>query len=383
MSDAMTRGQEKTQLFKDLYDGKIPKRVPIGARLSLEFAIQYAGLDLMETQWNSQIEEALDKICQDFTFDLFPVNALRYPSFYQILGSRNFIMGSGGFLQHPDVEGLEQDEYDEFIASPFDCIVEKVLPRLYTALDTDPNNKAMTLAKAFKAHADEFGNFRAVSAKLSQKYGFAELPGMPGMTEAPFDFLADLLRGFRGASTDIRRIPDKVEAAVEALIPILIKTGLPPVRTKYSATFIPLHMAPYMRPKDFERFYWPSFKKVVDALAEAGQSAFIFAEHDWMRYLDYLYELPENTRIMFEFGDPKLAKEKLGKKHILTGFYPVTLLKTGTKQECVDKAKEIIDVMAPGGKYYFAFDKTPITLDSVNVENLQAVLDYVATQTNY
>jgi len=37
--------------FSDIYDGIIPKRVPIGAILPLEFCIQYADLDLAETQW--------------------------------------------------------------------------------------------------------------------------------------------------------------------------------------------------------------------------------------------------------------------------------------------------------------------------------------------
>jgi len=102
-----------------------------------------------------------------------------------------------------------------------------------------------------------------------------------------------------------------------------------------------------------------------------------------MRYIDYLAELPEGTIMLFEYGDPKLVKEKLGKKHIISGFYPVSLLKTGTKQQCIDKAKELIDVLAPGGGYYFGFDKVIITLDSANVENTKAVLDYVAENANY
>jgi hypothetical protein len=85
----------------------------------------------------------------------------------------------------------------------------------------------------------------------------------------------------------------------------------------------------------------------------------------------------------FEYGDPKLVKEKLGDKHIISGFYPVALLKTGTRQQCIDKAKEIIDILAPGGRYIFDFDKVPITLDSLNVENARAVLDYVAANAGY
>ena len=51
--------------------------------------------------------------------------------------------------------------------------------------------------------------------------------------------------------------------------------------------------------------------------------------------------------------------------------------------QCVDKAKELIDIMAPGGKYYFEFDKGPLSLDTINVENYRAVLEYVAENTTY
>jgi len=384
MTDVMALSRERTQLFRDVIDGKIPKRVPIFASFPIEFAIQYAGKDLVEAQWDTgQLEEIFDKICRDFYSDLLPVNAFRFPSFYKLLGARNFVMSSNGFLQHPEVEGLLQEEYDDFIASPYNCIIEKILPRLYTELDTDASTKALALAKAFKAFYDEMGTAIMIYGRLNQKYGYGYINLYAGFTEAPFDFISDQLRGFKGISTDIRRVPDKVEAAVEAATPLMIKAGMQPFASKYNATFIPLHMAPFMRTKDFERFYWPSFKKLVEALAEAGHPSNLFVEHDWMRYLDYLYELPENTIMRFEYGDPKLVKEKLGKKHIITGFYPVSLLKTGTKQQCIDKAKELIDILAPGGRYFFDFDKAPITLDSVNVENARAVLEYVAANANY
>lgn len=385
MSDVMALAQERTQLFKDVFDGKIPKRVPIGVNFPIEFCIQYAGKDLAEAQWNtSMLEEIFDKVCQDFVADGNPITIIRYPSYYKLLGARTFVMGSGGFLQHPEVHGLEPDEYDEFIKSPYDCIMEKIFPRLYTELDTNSVQRSIVLAKAFKAFYDDFVNGFSIIDKLTRKYGYSPIGGIGGLTEAPFDFVADLIRGFKGITGDIRRYPAKVTAACEAVLPLMVKKGMPAGEpSKYGAAFIPLHMAPYLRDKDFEKFYWPTFKKLVEDLAAAGQPSYLFVEHDWTRFVDYLYELPENTRMMFEYGDPKQIKEKLGKKHILSGFYPLTLLKTGTKQECIDKAKELIDILAPGGKYIFNFDKSIITADSVNIENVQAVLQYVAENANY
>lgn len=384
MNGTMPSVQERTQLLTDLMEGKIPKRVPVVGSFAHEFAIQYAGKDLKEVQWDiTELEAAFEKVCEDFYSDLLPVSAFRLPSFYKLLGSKNFVMSSNGFIQHPEIEGLKVEDYDDFIASPFNCIVEKVLPNLYSALDTDPVSRSLAMAKAFKAYTDETGDLINIYGNLINKYNYGLVNFYAGFCEAPFDILTDQLRGFKNISVDVRRIPDKIEAAVNAATPLMIKMGAHPFPNKYNATFIPLHMAPYLRTKDFERLYWPSFKKLVEGLAEKGERAYLFVEQDWMRYVDYLAELPAGTVMTFEYGDPKIVKEKLGKKHIIGGFYPLTLLKTGTKQECLDKAKELIDVLAPGGGYYFAFDKVIITQDSINVDNVKAVLDYVANNANY
>ncbi|ABR48247.1 conserved hypothetical protein [Alkaliphilus metalliredigens QYMF] len=385
MENEIALSQERTQLFKDLYRGKIPKRVPIGVKFYPEFCTQYAGMDLVEVQWKTEkLEEVFDKVCTDFVSDIPPIAANRFISFYELLGAKTFVMSSGGFIQHPELHGLEPEEYDEFIASPYDCIVEKILPRLYTKLDTDSNTKAMNLAKGMKAFYDEFGNFGAIKSKMIEKHGYAIFPANSGsFCEAPYDFVADIIRGFKGISNDIRRHPQKVLEACEAVTPLMIKKGTPAVPSIDGETMIPLHMAPYMRQKDFEKFYWPTFKKMVESLAAKGQGVYLFVEHDWMRYLDYLYELPENTRMRFEYGDPKLVKEKLGNKHILSGFYPISLLRNGTKEQCIDKVKEHLDILAPGGRYYFDLDKVAITADSVNIENLKAVLNYVYKNGKY
>ena len=385
MAIASELSKERDQLFSDLFNNKIPQRVPVSMRLTYEFAAQYVGYNLFEAQWNTdKYEEIADIVCQDFPNDTLPVSTLRFPSLYTQLKANNWRMSSSGFLQHPEVEGLKKEEYDYFIASPFDCIVEKVLPRLYENLDTDdPNQKAFALAKAFKTHSDEFGVMGTAKNRLIEKYGYSNCNLAAGSCEAPLDYVADQLRGFKNILTDIRRLPDKVEAACEAITPYMIKMGKFKAPNPLGATFIPLHMAPYMRPKDFDRFYWPTFKRTVVGLKEMGQPSFIFCEQDWMRYLDYLYELPENTIMLFEYGDPKKAKEMLGDKHIISGFYPLTLFKTGTEEQCIDKAKELLDILAQGGKYIFNTDKSPVTLDSVNPDNVKAVLKYVSENANY
>lgn len=384
MSDVKTLEMERQQIFIDLFRGNVPSRIPIKNPLSFEAIVEYSNMNLAEVYWDiTRAEEAFDKVCQEFISDVLPgSNTQRSPSFYQLLGSKSFVMASNGVMQHPNVEGMMPEDYDEFIVSPYDCIIEKILPRLYTELAAeDTNLKALTMAKAMRAYGDEMETLGVLAAKLKAKYGYASIAS--SQTEAPYDFLADCFRSFTGISKDIRRIPDKVVAACEAATPLLIKKGKLTVSTDLKMTLIPLHMAPYMHLKDFEKFYWPTLKNLVEALSNMGINVLLFLENDWMRYLDYLYELPGNTILRFEYGDPKIVKDKLGKKHIISGFYPISLLHEGTKEQCIDKAKELLDVLAPGGNYWFDFDKSALDLHGNIVENLKAVLQYVYENGRY
>jgi len=59
------------------------------------------------------------------------------------------------------------------------------------------------------------------------------------------------------------------------------------------------------------------------------------------------------------------------------------MLKNSSKQQCIDKAKELMDEVAPGGGYMFEFDKSPLSIDDVNIENLKAVVEYVRDHGKY
>jgi len=385
MSDLDKLRQERKEIIEAVYDGKIPRRVPVATSLPLELCIEYSGYPLGETQWTLEnMEEIYDRACQLVISDFYPFGFARYPAHLQILNAKAFVMSSKGVIQHPEISGMEEDQYDDFIRNPYDFILEKVIPKLYPELDTDPVTRSIVLAKAVKAYYDYAETYQAIDGKMIEKYGFyVPPPGSLGGCTAPFDYLSDFNRGFRGISMDIRRCPEKIAEACEAILPLAFKNGLPPNPSKYGGTFIALHMGPYLRTKDFEKLYWPTLYKLVHALANAGQPSLLFCEQDWMRYLDYLYELPPNTILWFEYGDPQKVKDKLGKKHIISGFYPVAMLKTSSRQACIDKAKELIDILAPGGKYIFRFDKSPLLLDDINLENYTAVLEYVMEYAKY
>ena len=132
-----------------------------------------------------------------------------------------------------------------------------------------------------------------------------------------------------------------------------------------------------MREKDFAEVWLPSYLKMIQMYAALGARTCPFCEDDWMRYLDYIQEWPAGTKLMFEYGDPKTIKDKLGDKMMIHGLFPINLLKTGTKQEVLDKAKELLDIMLPGCGYTFGFDKNPLTLGDLNFDNYCALAEFV------
>lgn len=375
---------EKNKLFEDVFDGKVPERVPRLVFGDNAFCLEYAGYDLRKEQYSlAKNLDAIDIATKDFDSDVVFGMFLRMPHLYKMLEAINFVMGTDGFIQHPEVQGLKDDEYDDFIADPIKTLWDKVLPRLYPALAKPGFEGQKALSKAFYTFFTSMGVMQQGFGKIAEKYDKSVYSMAPAASCTPLDILSDQLRSFSGISTDMRRRPDKVEAACNALLPVAIKAGSGPNANRYVRTFIPLHMAPYMREKDFKRFYWPTFKAYVEALDAQGIGANLFVENDWMRYLDYLNELPPLTHMSFEFGDPKLIAEKVGKRHVISGLYPLTLLKTGTEQECIDKAKELIDILAPGGQYIFALDKNLLKVRDINPENLKAVLNFVKEYGKY
>ena len=380
MSDIKKLQQERTQLFHDVYDNKIPKRVPINVTLPQNVIAEYAGIDIKEANWNPElVEKAAEELCGMIPSDtrVYAMQLL-LPAKYQALGANNMEVSSTGTMQHPNHIGMYPEDYDALIEDPYACIIERVLPRNYRSLDFK-DNPARAMGAIYQAAQGSnaiIAKCMAMGRRLNDKFGFRTADPRVGCY-APLDILSDNLRSLSGMCMDIRRIPDKVKAAVEAIYPLNYKVGLPKVITDYTTVFFPLHMATFINEKAFESLWWEPWFRQVNDYASLGVNSHAFCEHNWMRYLDYLMELPVNTRLQFEQGDPKIIKEKLGKRFILTGLFPLSTLRTCTKQECINKTREYLDIMMPGGKFIFSFDKSPLSLGDVNIENLIAVCETV------
>ena len=376
--------EENVQIRADLLAGRIPKRVFKQLTFTLEAACGLAGVDLKRAHYDEELRnKAMYSVCETFHSDTFPIENIRFPAVYQTLQAKNWVLSSTGAMQHPEIESFAAEDYEDYIADPYKTILEKILPKIFGALAGDKAAAGVSLTKAYSLLQQIMGQHGAFEAKVTQEFGYAPGFFVGGLAEAPFDFLAAQLRGFKAITIDVRRIPDLVEKAVEATLPLMLKLAVPRRVPEGFIVFLPLHLAPYMREKDFERLYWPTFERLITDLKRRGIASFLFAEVDWTRYADYLAKLPEGTIIKFDDGDAKLLKEKLGGRHIIGGFFDPTITLTRSTDECIDVVKRLLEIGMPGGRFYFAFNRHVIDINSVDVKKLQAVCDYVHENAYY
>lgn len=357
-----------------------PDRVPILSTIET-WAISYANSTIEECLESHEKEfEVFAKPFGDIYFDGtlgFTIN--RAMKLYSKLGSNAyFVSQDGTTLQHQEIAPMQADEYDEFIEDPLKFTCNTIFKRKYPELSKPyPQNK-----QALKAAALELADFglkmQKGAAYLKEKHGVPVTAG--NYVIAPLDILFDYFRGFVGTITDLRRNPDKVKAATEKLADFCIglATQGASKMEPFPWVFTPLHMPNYLGPKHFGEFYWPPYKKLLLALHERGAKVYAFLEGNWEQYYEFLQELPKSFLIgAFEKDDIFKAKKILGDRITIAGGMSLNMLRFGTKQECIEHAKKVVDMCAPGGGFIFGTNLVLLSKGDVNVENYKAVNEFV------
>lgn len=379
----MNQKQERIENIRKVVALETPDYVPIEHVVTPELAIEYAGYPMFKGLWDTSLAiDAMGKAIPAYDGDFIRSIFYRSPRYYSALEAKSFVQSKDGYVQHPEVHAMEDTEYAALIADPAAFLAGTCLPRLYQVFDKPEPYRSMALARGMMTFNRTFGPFNAAVGQILTDNSLPLITS--ASAEAPFDFLADLLRSFTGISKDIRRHKSEVKEACEALLPLMIQKACVAPPVAHQMVFMPLHMPPYLSEKVFGELWWPTFKQMVETLVEKGHYLYIFFEGDWTRYYDYLEELPAG-RILgrFEYADPRVIKDRLGKIMSVTGFFPVTIIAQGTKEACLDKTKELMDILAPGGGYAFGFDKITTSVRDINMENITAVNAYVREHGKY
>ena len=133
-----------------------------------------------------------------------------------------------------------------------------------------------------------------------------------------------------------------------------------------------LHVA-----QEFDKFYWPSFKKVLEIVIGAGYTVRAYLEGDWGRHWHHMLELPKG-KVLCDIdneGDVFKAKKEIGHHQCLAGGVQDSHLILGTPEKIREEVKHLCETVGKGGGYIMSGGcNFPYT---AKVENMRAMVDAV------
>ncbi len=382
MSNKEQLYQERLNRYMTAMDCGKPDKVPVCFGIG-EWAIKYTDYTFQEVFYDSEkANRIVEDMLPDFDVDIFSGGpTLWWPPMFDVMGSKLYKFPGIGLeedntFQYNEEEYMKAEDYDDFIANPTEWLVKNFLPRI-SAEFAEPGSYRATIALIKSSAA--FAMFGAAAGAAAQRWAveYGMVGQFTGFTKAPFDTLGDALRAMKGILTDLRRRPDKVLAACEAIVPHNIYGGIagPGADTRFPC-FAPLHRGayPFLNPEQWDKFYWPTLKAVIEGLWAKGKRMFFFAEGNWTPYLEKIAELPEKS-IVFDIDttDAKKAREILGGKFCLQGGIPTTLLTYGTPEKVKEHVKRTIDELAGDGGFILA--PGGVLMGDAKKENILAAIE--------
>jgi uroporphyrinogen-III decarboxylase len=396
--------QERVSRFIKVFKLEKPDRVPVILPAG-SFPLYYAGMTLKEAmQDNKRLCQAYQKFFEDFESDTFTGPGM-VPSAAAsgIIGTLTVkwpghgLPDDASMIQFVEGEYMKADEYDLFMEDLTDFCLRRYLPRSLGALAPFANfqptpfilgmaNRFLGPAtmpevrKAYQAIVDYGIETEKWMKPLMQFHFEATAAGYPttfgGQAHAPFDILADTLRGTKGIILDMYRQPERLLAAIEKVTPMNIACGLDGANMSgVPVVFFALHKGDdtFMSNKQYEKFYWPTFRKVILGLVEEGVVPLLFAEGRYDNRLEIIKDLPRGKVVWhFDRTDMFQAKKILGDNACIAGNVPASLLITGTPQQVKDYCRKLIEVCGEGGGFILTGGAS---IDRGNPDNLRAMTE--------
>jgi hypothetical protein len=389
------RDAKAEKLYKERVDRHLkatlcrePDRVPVSLPLG-SYPAYYAGYDFKRMMYDYKAaREAWTKFMWDFYEDMdsfggpglvFSGRVFDILDYHQYSWPGHGLGDDATTYQFNEKQYMSADEYDKYIEDPSDFGFRVLTPRTIGAAEawqyfphlSSINGMPMVAVYPFLRPEvrESFKKFIAAGEELEQQMqenmlfarecAAAGFPaGRGGMGSAPFDLIADNLRGTAGVAIDMFRQPEKLLEAIDVATEVHIARLIEHMNAMNGISVgFPLHKGDdkFMSRQQFEKFYWPSLKKVIDALIEEGIMVSLFAEGSHNQRLDYYGDFPKGwVSWMFDRTDMDQAKKIIGDKCCISGNVPASLMVTGTPREVKEYCRRLIETCAPGGGYILA-----------------------------
>jgi uroporphyrinogen-III decarboxylase len=398
--------RQRVQMAIDAICLRKPARVPVAPSTG-GFAGRHAGLTAKEMMYDHhKMAAAIVKYHEGFRPD-FQGGIATAGRVFDLLGARyvrwpGHGVGDDSPWQYIEGEYMRAEEYDALIADPETYFRRTLLPRHASAFeplakldpfsdyleafslpmnilafaDPDVIEGLHKLTEAAQASLEQLDIVGAAYEDAAARLGIPELGA--GFAVAPYDVLADTLRGTRGIVSDLYRRRGKVIEAAERLVPLQIEMA---VRQMTDATcpvvFMPLHKGAdgFMSDEDFCGLYWPTLKAVLKGIIDEGLVPNPFAEGGFNSRLRAIADdaLPSGSCLwMFDQTDMAAAKDVLGGYACIMGNVPSDLLAVGSAKQVEDYVTRLLDTVASDGGFILS---SGAIIDDAKAENLKAMIE--------
>ena len=368
-----------------------PDMVPIRPFVA-EFTAKYAGYTCQEVTHDFEKAFAAARRCAaDFDWDAVVGNMVYvWTGLTQAIGTKYYavpgidIPPDTGFqyLEPPEQQAfMKPDEYDQLIGDPTGYLFNVWLPRIsddVAAMDEPTSlRNNLSFLKGGMAMLNYFNGFGKQAQLLREESG--TISAISGILKAPFDIIADKLRGYLGLVTDVMERPEKVLAACEALMPHLTHvalSGADPDKNVPIGFWMHRGCVPFFSKEHFDKFYWPTLKPIIEEIWSHGHQVLFYAEGDWCAHLNAFAELPDKS-IVFHVDRTDIyeAHKTIGHKFCISGGVPNFLLSYGTPEQVREYCKKVIEAVAGDGGYIM--DASAIVQNDAKVENIRAMTEAV------
>lgn len=397
---------EREKRITDAIQLRVPDRVPVHCPLGY-FPAKYTGTPFSAAYYDFDAwYQAYKKTLEDFQPDMVFVQGFMPGKALEIINPKQMMWPGHGLRpnlghQSIEVDFLKEDEYNAYMADSSDFMLRTYLSRTSANLEglkdlptlwemahiphpfmTMANAAAQpqvtraltTLIKAGK----ELQKWRRRMDKFNKMIYDMGYPQYTQGAELPaFDIISHSMRGMSGTMIDMFRHPDKLQEACELICQQAFKRPIPSPNEygnlRYFMT-ITRGSDDFLSVKQWEKFYWPTFKKLVNFLIERGVTPCIFFEGNCMTRMEYLRQFPKGKILArLDTTDIQKAKDILKNHTCIEGNVPSTLLQVGTVQQIKDYCKKLIDTVGEGGGYILS---PRSSTDEVKPENLKAMIDF-------
>lgn len=412
MDEIIAEGKTAKQLRKEKEDRihktirlEVPDRVPIICGMGY-FPGKNAGVPSSAAYYDHETWfNAYKMTLRDFQADLIYPQMPSPGKAMEILELKTMRWPGHGVDEYKghqsiEIEAMNSEDWDEYLNDTGNYMLRKFMPRTSDKLaglaklpdlaglmgGGGAQMLGMTMAdpdvslaiETLMAYGKEARKHMEVSMKFSQMMQDMGHPTyFQGAAMPPFDMISHSLRGMQGTMIDLYRNPDKILAAIDKILKRSLSNPMPPPSENgYTRLFMTNTRGSddFISNKLFEKFYWPSFKKVIETMFERGGTMCVFFEGNFTKKLEYLLELPKGKMIVrLDTTDIYKAKEILKGHHCIQGNVPSSLLQTGTVDDVKAYCKKLIDDIGKDGGFILS---PRSSTDEVKPENLKAMIDF-------